>query len=177
MRTKPPCLLQMWLGVSCGLTADGCQREWNKRDFGFLKSSTDFTWVTALWFISSLMHFSTGCEMSNEGLFPPPHLQEVFSQCVWSLRSLRRCSSSDRLYLITEDAKGNKSCQSWSQTLHISCSKCPQSKHSGQQDLPLCCSAVTQLSSTPFACCGNPFIFTIMSDLGADGRHRASCGF
>lgn len=24
MRTKPPCLLQMWLGVNCGLTTDGC---------------------------------------------------------------------------------------------------------------------------------------------------------
>ena len=23
MRSKPPCLLQMWLGVSCGLTTDG----------------------------------------------------------------------------------------------------------------------------------------------------------
>lgn len=71
---------------------------------------------------------------------------------------------------ITKDAEGNKSCLSWSRVLHISCWKCQQSKQSGQQDLPRCCSAVIQLFSTPSACCGKPFIFTAVADLAADGR-------
>ncbi len=125
-------------------------------------------------------HFSAGWDQKH-----PMKFYFLSSTCRGSLQSvcvcevlrrLWRCRRSERLYLITEDTEGNKSCLSRSRALHISCWKCPQNKHSGQQDLPHCCSAVTQLLSTPFARCGKPFIFTIMSDLGADGRCRASCG-
>lgn len=123
----------------------------------------DFFLPLCVYFIQSPLGFHGTC------LLP-------VSCCLWEvLRSSWRCSRSERPYLITEDTEGNKSCLSWSRALHISRWKCLKSKHSGQQDLPHCCSAVTQLSSTAFACCGNPFIFTITSDLGADGRHRASC--
>lgn len=91
------------------------------------------------------------------------------------LRCLWHCRHFGRLCLITVDTEGNKSCLSWSQVLHNSCGKCQQSKQSGQRDLLHCCSAVTQLSSTRYACCGKPFIFTIMCDLAADGWYRANC--
>lgn len=111
-------------------------------------------------------------ETSDKGLFP---LWSV-CVCVHVLRCLWHCRHFGRLCLITMDTEGNKSCLSWSQVLHNSCRKCQQSKQSGQQDLLHCCSAVTQLSSTRYACCGKPFIFTIMCDLAADGWYRANCG-
>lgn len=85
----------------------------------------------------------------------------------WVQRRLRRWLRHSGSF-ITKDAEGNKSCL-WSRVLHISCWKCQQSKQSGQQDLPHCCPAVTQLFSTPSACCGKPFIFTAAADLAADG--------
>lgn len=135
---------------------------------------------TSIWFKAQLVFMALFCCLLEEKY--PLKVYFCFSiyrgslQSVCEvLRSLWRCSRSERLYLITEDTEGNKSCLSWSRALHISCWKCLKCKHSGQRDLPHCCSAVTQLSSTPFPCCGNPFIFTITSDLGADGRWRTSC--
>lgn len=148
-----------------------------------------FTWVTISWFVFSFTSHFVVCFLQS--LFAPlaPFNLFIFcyqddklsfisfplSVCVRSIKMPMTLQALWKTVLnITEDTESNKSCVSCSRALHISCWKRPQSKHSGQQDLPHCCSAVTQPLSTPFACCGKPFIFTITSDLGADDRHRAS---